>query len=55
LEDRFASALNAGDVDAIMKVFVPDKSLVVFDALCHHDNMSAPMRFAKIGRNSLDV
>jgi ketosteroid isomerase-like protein len=31
LEDRFASAFNAGDVDAIMKVFVPDKSLVVFD------------------------
>jgi uncharacterized protein (TIGR02246 family) len=31
LEDRFASAFNAGDADAIMKVFVPDKSLVVFD------------------------
>jgi ketosteroid isomerase-like protein len=33
LEDRFASAFNAGDVDAIMKVFVPDKSLVVFDVV----------------------
>jgi ketosteroid isomerase-like protein len=31
LEDRFTTAVNAGDVDAIMKVYVPDESLVVFD------------------------
>ena len=31
LEDRFAAAVNAGDVDAIMKNYVPDESLVVFD------------------------
>jgi hypothetical protein len=31
LEDKFTAAFNAGDVDAIMKVYVPDESLVVFD------------------------
>src|ERR1700688_4520718 len=31
LEDRFAAAFNAGDVNAIMKNYVPDQSLVVFD------------------------
>ena len=31
LEDRFAAAFNAGDVNAIMKSYVPDQSLVVFD------------------------
>jgi uncharacterized protein (TIGR02246 family) len=31
LEDRFTAAMNAGDIDAIMKVYVPDDSLVVFD------------------------
>src|ERR1700719_1162869 len=31
LEDRFTAAVNAADVDAIMKVYVPDESLVVFD------------------------
>jgi ketosteroid isomerase-like protein len=33
LEDRFAAAFNAGDVDGIMKVYVPDESLVVFDVV----------------------
>jgi len=33
LEDRFAAAFNAADVDAIMKVYVPDESLVVFDVV----------------------
>ena len=27
LEDRFAAAVNAGDVNAIMKSYVPDQSL----------------------------
>ena len=32
-EDRFAAAVNAGDVNAIMKSYVPDQSLVVFDVV----------------------
>jgi hypothetical protein len=31
LEDKFAAAFNAKDVDAIMKLYVPDESLFVFD------------------------
>jgi ketosteroid isomerase-like protein len=30
LESRFAVAFNARDVDAIMKVYVPDQTLFVF-------------------------
>jgi len=33
LEDRFAMALNAGDFDAIMKNYVRDTSLFVFDVV----------------------
>jgi ketosteroid isomerase-like protein len=33
LEDRFAAAVNDGDVNAIMKSYVPDQSLVVFDVV----------------------
>jgi ketosteroid isomerase-like protein len=33
LESRFGAAVNAKDVNAIMKVYVPDKSLVVFDVV----------------------
>jgi uncharacterized protein (TIGR02246 family) len=33
LENNFAAALNAGDVDAMMKHYVPDNSLVVFDVV----------------------
>ena len=33
LESRFAAAFNAKDVDAIMKCYVPDQSLFVFDAV----------------------
>ena len=32
LEDKFAAAFNAKDVDAIMKVYVPGNELLVFDA-----------------------
>jgi len=32
LEDRFMTAFNAKDVNAIMTVYVPDESLFVFDA-----------------------
>ncbi|MGH7125632.1 MAG: hypothetical protein ACREFI_14760, partial [Stellaceae bacterium] len=31
LEMRFAAAFNAKDLNAIMKVYVPDESLLVFD------------------------
>jgi len=31
LEDKFAAAFNAGNIDAMMKHYIPDKSLVVFD------------------------
>ena len=33
LEDRFVAAFKAKDVNAIMAVYVPDESLVVFDAV----------------------
>ena len=33
LESRFAAAVNAKDIDAIMKVYVPDESLLVFDVV----------------------
>jgi uncharacterized protein (TIGR02246 family) len=33
LEDRFVAAFNAKDVDAIMKVYIPDESLFVFDVV----------------------
>jgi uncharacterized protein (TIGR02246 family) len=31
LEKKFAAAFNAGDIEAMMKNYVPDKRLVVFD------------------------
>lgn len=33
LMERFVSAFNAGDIDAIMKNYVPGNSLVVFDVV----------------------
>jgi len=33
LEARFAAAVSAKDVNAVMKVYVPDESLVVFDVV----------------------
>ena len=33
LEDRFVAAVKAKDVDAIMKVYVPDQTLFVFDVV----------------------
>jgi len=33
LMQRFVDAFNAGDIDAIMKNYMPDKSLVVFDVV----------------------
>ena len=33
LESRFVAAVKAKDVDAVMKVYVPDESLFVFDVI----------------------
>jgi uncharacterized protein (TIGR02246 family) len=33
LEDRFGAAVKAKDLDAIMKVYVPDQTLFVFDVV----------------------
>ncbi|MBV8737811.1 MAG: nuclear transport factor 2 family protein, partial [Alphaproteobacteria bacterium] len=33
LEDQFTAAFNAKDVNAIMKVYVPDQSLFAFDVV----------------------
>jgi uncharacterized protein (TIGR02246 family) len=41
LEDRFTAAFNAGDVDAMMKNYVPDKSLVVFDVVPPRQHLGA--------------
>ena len=48
LEDRFVAAFKAKDVDAIMKVYAPDQTLVVFDVVPPR-NMSAPPPTARIG------
>jgi len=41
LEDRFVAAFNDGDIDAIMKNYVPDSSLVVFDVVPRKQNFGA--------------
>lgn len=41
LEDKFAAAFNAGDIDAIMKNYIPDKSLVVFDVVPRKEYLGA--------------
>jgi uncharacterized protein (TIGR02246 family) len=41
LEDRFAAAFNAGDVDGMMKNYVPDASLVVFDVVTPRQHLGA--------------
>lgn len=33
LEDRFAAAFNAADIDAVMNNYLPGKNLVVFDVV----------------------
>ena len=33
VEKRFVAAFNAGDIDAIMKNYITDKSLVIFDVV----------------------
>jgi uncharacterized protein (TIGR02246 family) len=39
LEDKFVAAVNAKDIDAIMSIYVPDESLLVFD-------LAVPLQYA---------
>lgn len=41
LEDKFVAAFNAGDIDAIMKNYIPDESLVVFDVVPRKEYLGA--------------
>jgi uncharacterized protein (TIGR02246 family) len=41
LEDKFAAAFNAGDIDAMMKNYIPDNSLVVFDVVPPRQHLGA--------------
>jgi ketosteroid isomerase-like protein len=41
LEDEFAAAFSAKDVDAVMRVYVPDETLVVFDAASPREYVGA--------------
>ena len=41
LEDRFTAAFNAGDIDTMMKNYVPGKSLVVFDVVPPRQHLGA--------------
>jgi uncharacterized protein (TIGR02246 family) len=41
LENAFATAFNAGDVDAMMKNYVPDNRLVVFDVVPPRQHLGA--------------
>ena len=41
IEDKFAAAFNAGDVDAMMKNYIPGKSLVVFDVVPPRQHLGA--------------
>ena len=41
LEDKFAAAFNAGDIDAMMKNYISDESLVVFDVVPRKEYLGA--------------
>jgi len=51
LEERFVAALKAKDVDATMKVYAPDQTLVVFDVVPPRQ-MSALQPAARTGKPS---
>jgi len=51
LENQFVAAVNAKDLDAIIKVYMPDETLLVFDVV-PRANTSAPRRTARIGKTS---
>ena len=41
LQDRFAAAFNSGDVDEIMKNYVPDKSFILYDIVPRKEYIGA--------------
>ena len=41
LENNFVAAFNAGDIDAMMKNYIPDHSLVVFDVVPPRQHLGA--------------
>ncbi|HTE28888.1 MAG TPA: nuclear transport factor 2 family protein [Chryseolinea sp.] len=41
LEDKFAAAFNAGDIDGMMKNYIADESLVVFDVVPPRQHLGA--------------
>jgi len=49
LEDRFVAAFKAKNVDAVMKVYAPGETLVVFDVV-RRGNMSALQPTARTGK-----
>ena len=51
LENQFVAAVNGKDLDAIMKVYMPDETLLVFDVV-PPANTSAPRRTARIEKTS---
>ncbi len=51
LEDRFAAAFKAKDIEAIMKAYAPGVGLFVFD-VCHRASTSALTPTKRIGKNS---
>jgi ketosteroid isomerase-like protein len=62
LQSRFAAAVNAGDVDAIMKNYAPGKGLVVFDVVPRKEYLGADAYrkawqefFSRMGRPVLTI
>ena len=49
LEDRFVAAFKAKNVDAVMKVYAPGETLVVFDVV-RRGNISALQPTARTGK-----
>ncbi len=41
LEGKFVAAFNAGDIDAMMKNYIPDKTLFVFDVVPRKEYLGA--------------
>ena len=41
LEDKFAAAFNAGDIDAMMKNYIADERLFVFDVVTPGQHLGA--------------
>ena len=50
LENQFAAAVNAKDLDAIMKVYVPDETLLVFDVVPPRQYVGVPRGLGRLPR-----